>query len=202
MNAPIAPENFADKKYEGIQAKILTMLGNGLSNAIVATAAGVTEGYISQLLAEESFAMQVTQLRYESLQAHTARDNRYDKMEDALLEKMADLIPLMYRPAEVLRAIQVINAAKRRGASAPENITINNTVVNLSIPRHQFDRFTKTVDGQVVEVGDKSLVTIQSGTLLSKLKEYKKPLEVPPLENRETNHDAETTDKNAGVQTS
>ena len=153
--------------YDGIKGKILQMLGNGLSNDIVATAAGVSVSYISQLLSEESFAMQVTQKRFDNLQANTIRDNQYDDIEDKLIEKMRDLLPMMYRPMEVLRAIQVINAAKRRGASAPEQVTINNTVINLNIPRHQMQRFTKSIDGQVVQAGDQTLVTMSSNNLLS-----------------------------------
>ena len=155
--------------YDGIKGKILTMLGNGLSNEIVATAVGVSPSYISQLLSEEAFAMQVTELRFNNLQKHTERDNSYDTIEDQLIEKMRDLLPMMYRPMEVLRAIQVINAAKRRGASAPEQVTINNTVINLNLPKHQMQKFIQNSQGQVVQAGEQTLLTMNSNALLSKI---------------------------------
>ena len=155
--------------YDGIKGKILTMLGNGLSNDIVATAVGVSASYVSQLLSEEAFAMQVTELRFNNLQKHTERDNSYDSIEDQLLDKMRDLLPMMYRPMEVLRAIQVINAAKRRGASAPEQVTINNTVINLNLPKHQMQRFIQNSQGQVVQAGEQTLLTMNSNALLNRV---------------------------------
>ncbi len=159
----------SEKQYEGLQLRILKLLGSGLSSEIVSTAAGVSASYISQLLAEESFAMQVTQLRFDALQVNNKRDNEYDSLEDTLMEKMKDLVPLMYRPMEILRAIQVINAARRRGSSAPEQVTINNTVINLNLPKHQYAKIMKSIDGQVVQIGNESLTTIPSSMLLNQV---------------------------------
>ena len=171
--------------YNGAQGRILELLGTGLSPEIVASAAGVTPSYISQLLSEPSFSAQVTQLRFDNLQSATNRDRKYDDIEDALIAKMQDLLPMMYKPLEVLRAITVINGAKRRGASAPETIHMNNTVVNLVIPTQILQKFTVNSANQVVEVfssshGDtdksqnikettgQTLVTMPSSTLLKK----------------------------------
>ena len=173
--------------YNGAQGRILELLGTGLSPEIVASAAGVTPSYISQLLSEPSFSAQVTQLRFNNLQSATNRDRKYDDIEDALIAKMQDLLPMMYKPLEVLRAITVINGAKRRGASAPETIHMNNTVVNLVIPTQILQKFTVNSANQVVEVfsssnGDsdidksknikettgQTLVTMPSSTLLKK----------------------------------
>ena len=82
---------------------------------------------------------------------------------------MRDLLPMMYRPMEVLRAIQVINAAKRRGASAPEQVTINNTVINLNLPKHQMQRFIQNSQGQVVQAGEQTLLTMNSNALLNRV---------------------------------
>jgi len=145
------------------------MLGNGLSPGVCASALGVSESYISQLLSEESFAQQVTAKRFASLQAATTRDKSYDSIEDALITKMQDLLPMMYKPMEVLRAITVINAAKRRGASAPENTVINQTIVQLTLPASITSRFVTNAHNQVVEAGEQQLVTIQSTSLTKRL---------------------------------
>lgn len=157
------------KVYDGTQGKILEMLGNGLSPEIVASALGISASYISQLLQEPEYARQVTEKRFLNLQAATTRDRSYDALEDALLDKMSDLLPLMYKPQEVLRAISVINAAKRRGASAPENTVINNTVVQLSLPVHLVTRFIKDANNQVVVTGEQELITINAAKLSQKL---------------------------------
>jgi hypothetical protein len=157
------------KRYEGTAARILEMLGNGLSPTVVSSALGVSESYISQLLSEEQFSVQVTGLRYANLQAATSRDRNYDAMEDTLIDKMRELIPLMYKPMEVLRAITVINAAKRRGADAPDNTVIHQTIVQLTLPQVVASKFVTNVNNQVIEAGNQELITIAANHLTSKL---------------------------------
>jgi len=192
MNAPASlhidtPVTTAEKLFTGNSARILELLGNGLSPEVVATTAGVSPSFISQLLSTEEFARQVTERRFNNLQEDTARDKRYGKMEDALLEKMEDLIPMMYKPMEILRAITVINGAKRRGASAPEMAHVNNTVINLVMPTKILQQFITNGNNQVVEVVSASssapalssppqqeerrtLVTMQSSELMNRFK--------------------------------
>ena len=160
-------------KYEGTAARILEMLGNGLAPVVVSSALGVSESYISQLLSEESFAHQVTALRYANLQAATSRDRCYDSIEDELITKMKELLPIMYKPMEVLRAITVINAAKRRGADAPDNTVIHQTIVQLTLPTAVTSKFIANAANQVVEAGEQALITIAASTLTHKLESLK-----------------------------
>jgi len=160
-------------KYEGTAARILEMLGNGLAPAVVSSALGISESYISQLLSEESFSQQVTALRYANLQAATTRDRSYDAIEDELIAKMKDLLPMMYKPMEVLRAITVINAAKRRGADAPDNTVIHQTVVQLTLPTAITSKFITNAANQVVEAGEQELITIAASNLTHKLDSLK-----------------------------
>lgn len=163
-------DNTVVKVYDGTAARILEMLGNGLAPNVVASALGVSDAYISQLVGEESFSQQVTALRYKNLQAATTRDRDYDTIEDELIKKMKDLLPLMYKPMEVLRAITVINQAKRRGADAPDNTVIHQTIVQLTLPTAITTQFTKNVNNQVVAIGDQELITIDAKHLISNLK--------------------------------
>lgn len=152
------------------ESRALALLGNGIGPEQVAQAVGLTASRISQLLSDEHFAAQVAELRFEALSRHNERDSAYDSLEDELIEKMRDCLPLMVRPQEVLRAIQVINAAKRRGFSAPTNITEQHTIINLIMPTSILSEFSINANNQVVQAGDQPLVTIQSGTLLNKIK--------------------------------
>jgi len=169
----IPPDTTAVKKYEGTAGRILEMLGNGLAPNVVSSALGVSESYISQLLSEESFSQQVTGLRYANLQAATTRDRSYDAIEDALITKMQDLLPMMYKPMEVLRAITVINAAKRRGADAPDNTVIHQTIVSLTLPSVATSRFITNSANQVIEAGNQELITIAASSLTTKLDSLK-----------------------------
>lgn len=158
-----------------VEDRALVLLGQGISPERTADACGVSVSRISQLLSDEQFAAKVTALKYEALQKHNEQDNSYDDIERALTTKLKDSIPLMMRPMEILKAVQVINAAKRRGSSAPETIHEKQTVVAINLPPVIINNFTSLVPvtnnlNQVVKVGETDLVTMQSGTLLNKHK--------------------------------
>ncbi len=155
------------------EERALKLLGSGCGPEVVATAIGVSVSRISQLLSEPEFAAAVSELRFQNLQKHNEMDSKYDTMESKLLTQLEDLLPLMMRPMEILKAIQVINAAKRRGQSAPESITHQNTVVNLVMPTQIVQRFTTNINNQVINAGNQTLETMQSSQMLvsSKLRE-------------------------------
>ena len=153
-----------------ITERALTLLGSGIQPETVAASLGVSASYISQLLSQEEFAAQVAELRFQNLQKHNARDNKYDTLEDDLLERMKDCLPLMYKPLEILKAIQIINAAKRRGASAPDTITQQQTIINLTLPTQIVNTFRTNSQNQVVSTGQTELITMQASTLLNKVK--------------------------------
>lgn len=157
------------------ESRALELLGQGISPEHTSQAVGLSPSRISQLLSDENFAARVAELRFESLEKHNKRDANYDDLEDKLIEKMRDCLPLMVRPGEVLKAIQVINAAKRRGSSAPSSLTEKQTIVTLVMPTQIINKFSLNSHNQVVQVtaDDKTqpMLTIQSGTLLKQIKE-------------------------------
>jgi len=152
------------------EERALALLGQGLGPEVVAAAVGVSVSRISQLLSTSEFASQVAEARYENLAKHNTRDVAYDSLEDVLLEKLKDLLPYMMRPMEVLKAIQVINAASRRGASAPESILSKQTVVQLIMPSTIMQSFTTNINNQVIKAGNQELVTVQSSNMENLLK--------------------------------
>jgi hypothetical protein len=169
----------ATKSELSTQAKIarnstieraISLLGSGLNPEIVANTLGVTAGYISQLMSQTDIASEVTALRYEALQKHNTRDLGYDALEDALLEKMRDLLPLMHRPMEILKALSVINAAKRRGQSAPETIHNQQTIVQLILPTSVIQSFQVDTKNSVIKTGEQELLTISPKHLLATVK--------------------------------
>lgn len=152
------------------ESRALTLLGSGVQPEIVAASLGVSASRISQLLSQAEFAAAVAELRFENLNKHNLRDSKYDEMEDTLLERMKDCLPLMYKPLEILKAIQVINQAKRRGASAPESITQQQTIVQLVLPVQILNKFSLNAQNQVISTGETDLITMQASTLLDRNK--------------------------------
>ncbi len=152
------------------EERALALLGSGIAVESVASALGVTPSRISQLMADTDFANEVATLRYNNLQKHNVRDNAYDQLEDRLLDKMNRLLPLMLKPTDVLRALQTVNNAKRRGQSAPDQVINSQTIVNLTLPTIIANTYAvqTNVDNQVIKAGEQELLTMPSGELLDR----------------------------------
>ena len=155
------------------EERALALLGQGLGPEAVASAVGVTTSRISQLLSQSDFATKVASLRYDNLAKHNSRDSSYDALEDTLVEKLKENLPFMMRPMEILKAISVVNAAKRRGSSAPESIISQQTVVQLIMPTTIMQSFTANTNNQVIRAGNQDLVTVQSSNMDSLLSQMK-----------------------------
>jgi len=154
-----------------LDSRLLAVLGSGATPAEASRHLGITEGYISQLMAKEEFRDEVLSRRFSSMQAFKDRDAKYDSIEDALIAKLEQSIPLLYKPAELLNAVVRINAIKRRGSPEITPAVINQTVVNLQLPTLITDKFVRNSNNQVVSAGEQSLVTIQSGALMDRFKQ-------------------------------
>lgn len=148
-----------------LEERIATLLGDGIPAATVAASLGCSESYISQLLSQDDFKQRISTARYEVLAKHNERDASYDTLEDKLLLKLDSSLPLMHRPAEILKALQVVNAAKRRGASAPEAIQEKAVVLKLVMPAQIMHKFTVNIQNQVIQAGEQELLTISSKEL-------------------------------------
>lgn len=157
----------------GTEERALALLGAGIAPNIVASSLGVSTTRISQLLSDEEFSAKVADLRFHALAKHNERDNAYDGIEDDLVERLKDCLPLMHRPIEILNAIKVINAAKRRGSATPESLIEKQSIVQLVVPVQILNKFQVNINGQVTTVDNQDLLTIQSGSLDNLLKESK-----------------------------
>lgn len=149
--------------------RALTLLGQGVPPQAVANALGVDISRISQLLSQDEFAQKVVEKKFESLSKNNERDSHIDDLEDKLLKKMQDCLPFMTRPMEILKSFQILNAAKRRGQTAPESLTQKQTIIQLNIPQIILEKFQSNVHNQVIQVGSQTLVTIPSGQMLKQL---------------------------------
>lgn len=151
-----------------LDTKALKLLGSGLAPIVVASAIGVNESYISQLVSKPEFALEVAKLRMATTTGYIEVDGKYDSIEAKLLDKLDNCIGLMFKPMEILRAIQVINAAKRRTGLGAGTDTANNVsqVVNLTLPTVIIQKFTTNINNQVISAGAQSLITATSNQVL------------------------------------
>jgi hypothetical protein len=171
--------------------RALSLLGQGIPPQAVANTLGVDISTISQLLSQEDFATAVVEKKFESLSKHNERDSHIDSLEDQLLSKMKDCMPFMTRPMEILKAFQVINLAKRKGQTAPESLQTKQTVIQLNIPQIVLDKFTANIHNQVIQIGERSLLTIPSGQMMKQL-EARNAITLPEPTNDTSRTQAET----------
>lgn len=158
--------------------KIKQLLGLNLPNNVVATATGVPEAEITALLSEESFAKEVAELRIKNLSEAAQRDQSYNLIEDSLLEKMKDQLDNgmfgVANPGLILKAIAIVNAAKRRSAPAELASQVSRPIATLVIPISIAAKFIVDSKNQVVEVAGSSLATMSASGVqkaLTKLRE-------------------------------
>lgn len=158
-----------------IAGRALELLGSGVPQESVASALGVTASYISQLLSDKNFAAAVTKLKYEALTKHTERDAKYDELEDTLLGKLDKSVSLLFKPLDIMRALKIVNEAKRRGTDSKESIIAQQNIVEITMPTQIVQQFTTNVVNQVITAGDQDLTTIQSGDLLKSVEQAPHP---------------------------
>ncbi len=157
-------------KASSLEDKALALLSSGLPAIKVAEALGVDTSRISQLVSSEEFASKLTEAKYEFLSRHNEADAELDTIESKIRAKMLDCLDSVYKPMELTRMLQVVNASKRRGSSAPASITEQQTVLNLVLPSKIINNFVTNINNQVIQAGTTELLTMQSSTLASKVK--------------------------------
>lgn len=149
-----------------IEARALELLGDGHPQGVVASTLGVSPGRITQYLANEHFSAEVSKLKYVALQSHTNADKKVDRIADKILDKIEKNLPLMHKTGELIKAFQILNSAKRRGAPTDGTSTlINATIVNLTLPAAIVNKYKTDSQSQVIEVNDKPFLTAPSHML-------------------------------------
>lgn len=181
--------------------KIKEMLGFNIPANVVASALGISDGLVSQLLSEEDFAREVHDLRLQNSLQHLNRDKEYDQIEDLLIDKLKDRLenPLQFtKPAEILAAIRVINGAKRR--SAPAELGTGNSgrsVVTLQLPANtEFAaRFVLNDKSQVIEVAGRPLATMGAKGVIAKLEKLHESRSLPAQRVHQQQDEEEATNR-------
>lgn len=152
--------------------KVKELLGSGLPNNVVADAVGLSEGAITQMMSDESFAAEVQELKIKTLTEATHRDSKYNSLEDKVLEmleeKLTNFAP-MFKPMELSRLMTALNAAKRRGAPAELSASTPKQVVPLILPAVIMQKFIINGNNQVVEIDGRSIATISASKVIKEL---------------------------------
>lgn len=167
------------------QGRALEYLGKGLKPGQVATILGISPGLVSQFLSDETFKLAVEdRLAVRSL-AVQKRNERYDMLEDKIVDQLEKNISFIYKPMEMVAALKAINGLERRQQdSVDQGSGLDKKVVVLQLPAFMLTNVTNvqiSADSQIVEVNGEEMRTMGTtnvGKLLEKHREAKKNAEV------------------------
>lgn len=157
--------------FTATQTRAIELLGDGHSQVAVSRALGLSESRLSQLMDDKHFAQAVADKRFAKLSYYDDLDKKYDKLEMDALNKLEKAMPLVSitAPEKLIKIIQTLNGAKRRGHDVDPSQTINHhTIVNLTLPTAVLTRFTTSPQtNEVVEIDGKPLVTASPSKIVN-----------------------------------
>lgn len=155
---------------------IISALRSGFSDSQIADALGVTQSAVSQLI--DSHGLRETasaNSRFATI------DEKLNSIEEKALDGLDKQVRFVHDPMKLLKIVTGINNAKRRSLAEGKSVIQNNNVqlVQISLPQHLREEVKLNAQNQVVAVGDRDLVTIQSGKLLKEVAPNTEQLPAP-----------------------
>lgn len=151
--------------------KAAEMLAAGIQGSVVASTLGCDPSYISQLLGRSDFKEKVSALKVARASAGMALDKIYDDTELIAAKQLERMIPLIMKPQELLRAVEVLNKLKRRTAVDAVASNPGTRIVNVILPPVVMTHFQVSANNEVVQVGDNSMLTLPSQQFRQKVKD-------------------------------
>ena len=136
----------------------LTLLAQGLKQSVVASALGVEESYISQLLADEDFAADLRAKKQELSVADATYDTKLDRATEEALDRIETKLPFA-NLQQSLQAFKVLESAKRRRDRGTPGTESAGVVVNILLPTVIAPRYLQNQSGEIVEVEGQTMLS-------------------------------------------
>jgi len=176
--------------HAGMDTKtsLIEYLGAGLSQTMAAEAAGVSPGYVSQLLsADEEFSAAVRERKSARASRYLAMDELADSTQHTALARLQKVVALETRASVLISAINTLDKMQRRAAPAQQNTEAGAGTVILNLPAVAAHRYTINVDSKnrVIQVDAHTMVPA-SGPQIDKM------VEVVSAEAKEVSYERST----------
>jgi len=154
-----------------MKEQIQALLIRGLSQSAVAEAVGCDSSYVSQLMADDLFAAEVVAGRAKRVAGSVELDNKIDKYEELVLDRVGSLIPFISKVSDAARVFGILNAAKRKaaGVDPAAGSVATGVTVTLDLPAAARVQFQLSGEKQVIEIDGRPLATMQAKSLSSQL---------------------------------
>lgn len=152
---------------------LINYLGAGLSQTQAASAAGVSEGYVSQLLGSDpDFLALVQDKKALRAERYLEMDELADTTQHVALQRLSKVVALETRAAVLLNAINTLDKMQRRAAPAQQADNGTAGMVVLNLPAVAANRYTISVDtaNRVISVDAHTMVPA-SGAQIARMAE-------------------------------
>lgn len=136
----------------------LTLLSQGLKQSVVASALGVEESYVSQLLADEDFAAALSVRKADVSAKDVAYDTKLDRATEDALDRIESKLPYA-NLQQSLQAFRVLDSAKRRKERGTSGAESAGVTVNILLPTVIAPRYLQNQSGEIVEVEGQTMVS-------------------------------------------
>jgi predicted thioesterase len=160
-----------DTREQAIYLMASTSMGTGE----IAATLGVSPSLISQYKEDAEFLNAVASRRMNVSISEIRRDDKKDKIEDTLLEKLDGMAEMMFDPKMVLVALRTVGSLERRSRhkEAPQSgIPEGQTVVSVVLPRHLKEATVEvkvSTNNEIVEVGGRAMVNMGAAQVLEQM---------------------------------
>lgn len=163
--------------------RVISLLGQGFSQAVVANTLGVQPSWVSQLLDDPDVRQQVQAARTNQLQERVEDDKTLEKMERRALKLLDDKMAFVRSPKEAASIFLALNKANRKtGSMAPETDAVALQQVNITLPKAAASIHIKlNQNNQVIEVEGRSMATLPSRALPSLASSKQAAIEAAPV---------------------
>lgn len=146
--------------------RIVKLLGQNIQQSLVASAVGVTDSYISQLLTEEGVMEEIAHLKAAKLEEAVAQSDTIDDIKKLALSRISSTIAFAKSPLEAARVFQILDNAHRPNEN-PLGDSAGVQIVQITLPRagNSTIRIQLNEQNQVIDVEGRSMAPLPSRVL-------------------------------------
>lgn len=166
-----------------VRDKIIGYLAAGVSQTVAAEAAGVTDGYVSQLLEQDGVREEIASKKSKKLERHIEVDTTIEEVEKDALKVVAAKVKFS-NAREAAQIFSIMNAARKKadlGANGNSAGSVDTVVFVL--PKAAKTMIQINSDNQIIEVDGRTTAPLPSKVLpqLQKRLEQQKTVELPHI---------------------
>lgn len=170
------------KEYTGAAKRVLNYLCGGATPTQAAEACGVDKSYVSQLMSEEDFQTQVAAKLTKDFETAIKIDANYTEIEEKLSDKLKSTMPYLTNADQIARILKTVSSIPKKVVSKmPLNGEGSNgsvAPVTIAIPVVAKNVFLVSPNSEVVKLDGRDIVTLNSKSLNSLLKERREQVTI------------------------